>query len=106
MAARSARRLDGLVESKALTPDGKDWLIAALDPFHDTKYRLAGFPEMSVSLSEVQLINLTETIEMPSSLPPTAKSWDLHLFNVPMHGGADLTGANPGQPRYFTPPIS
>ena len=103
MAARSARRLDGLVDSKALTPDGKDWLIAALDPFHDTKYRLAGFPEMSVSLSEVQLINLTETIEMPSALPSTAKSWDLHLFNVPMHGGADLTGANPGQPRYFTP---
>jgi hypothetical protein len=48
---RSKMILDKLSTKVGLTEDGKNWLIAALDPFHDEKLMFTGYPDRAVSPS-------------------------------------------------------
>jgi hypothetical protein len=64
-----------------LSETGRQWLTRALDPFHDTLEKAAGYPDMDMSASVVQEVNLTMQISAPSTLP-SGSNWDCHIFNL------------------------
>jgi hypothetical protein len=90
---RSTRKatLNSLVSSGALSPEGKSWLIEALDPYHDEQITLTGYPDNNVSGSVIQCVKQT----MSFGVPPTVASgnWDCHItmFN------SELKNAGAGQ---------
>lgn len=64
-----------------LSQSGKDFLIAALDPFHDNQLKdLQGWPDVETSASVVRCIKQTVSIANP--LVGTAP-WDLHVHLWP-----------------------
>jgi len=74
--------LDNVQEKHGLSDDGRNWLIAAMDPFHDSDMRLAGYPDISTGATVVQLVKQQLQITVPSTV--TANSnWDAHLCLMP-----------------------
>jgi hypothetical protein len=69
-----------LERSTVLTKQGKNWLIQALDPFHDTDVPPTGFPDANIGGSIVQEVKSSIQISAPSSV--TSGTWDLHAFNL------------------------
>jgi hypothetical protein len=69
-----------LERSTMLTKQGKNWLIQALDPFHDTDVPPTGFPDANIGGSIVQEVKSSIQISAPSSV--TSGTWDLHAFNL------------------------
>jgi hypothetical protein len=63
-----------------LSKEGKNWLIQALDPFHDTDIPTTGFPDANIGGSIVQEVKLSIQISVPASV--TSGTWDLHAFNT------------------------
>lgn len=63
--SKAITKLDKVLASHSITPEGKQWLIAALDPFHDTKINCDGYPDRSSGNSIVQIIKRTATITVP-----------------------------------------
>jgi hypothetical protein len=70
-----------LVQAGKITPDGKDWLVAALDPFHDFAHPIAGYPDADTSQTVVSLYQYQATITAPAGV---AGDWDCHIFNTPL----------------------
>jgi hypothetical protein len=64
-----------------LSEAGREWLTRSLDPFHDTLEKAAGYPDMDMSASVVQEVNLTMQISAPPGLASGA-NWDCHIFNL------------------------
>lgn len=75
--------LTELIAAGALTPEGKNWLIEATDPFHDEQITLAGFPDMNVSASIVQCIKSTQTLKKPAAITDTG-NWDANIALWPI----------------------
>lgn len=63
-----------------LSNPGKNWLVAALDPFHDTPMRLDGWPDVSVAPSVCRTVKQTLNI---SATGGTVAPWDLHVAQFP-----------------------
>lgn len=64
------------------TLSGKDWFVAAADPFHDTPLKhLAGWPDVEVGMSVVRCVKQQATISKPSGFPDA--NWDCHLALLP-----------------------
>lgn len=84
-ATRAPRRakqiIDGLLANKTITPTGLNYVVNALDPFHDTHIRLDGYPDMSATNSITQTVQKTFTLT--SSLG-TGVLWDAHVFFLPL----------------------
>lgn len=78
---RAARYLDYLPKVSTLTEDGKNWLIAALDPFHDLDISPRGYPDINLSPCVMQLVKQTVQFSCPSDI--TSGTWDLSLFSLP-----------------------
>lgn len=78
---KSVAALDRLEKSSGLSHDGRNWLITAADPFHDTDIRPTGFPDVNCSGSVVQLVKQQITISCPNSV--TAGTWDVNIRNAP-----------------------
>lgn len=74
--------LDKLVERRAITPDGRDWLICALDPFHDFLHELAGYPDSDGSQSIVERFTDQTVVTHPPTLQD-GDSWECLVFNTP-----------------------
>jgi len=81
---RSERRvmahLNRLINSRQMTKNGKDWLIVATDPFHDTEATCEGFPDVEGSRTIVQCVTQTTNVKTPLS---TDANWDCHVFLFP-----------------------
>jgi len=78
--------LDKLERSKLLTPCGRDWLIAAADPFHDQDLRLDGYPDLMSSSTVVQLVKRTIQLTVPTSGAGTVaanQNWDCSVALFP-----------------------
>jgi hypothetical protein len=73
--------LDRLERSAGLTREGKDWLITAVDPFHDTDVRPDGYPDIMMGGSVVQLVKQQMTVQCPSTV--TSGTWDCMIYNLP-----------------------
>lgn len=65
-----------------LSDTGKDWLIAAIDPFHDTQLKnLAGWPDVESNHSVVRCVTQNLNMVKPPAL--AAGLWDCHCAVFP-----------------------
>lgn len=86
--------LNRLVAAGAITPSGRDFLIMAIDPFHDVRLaNLQGYPDTQVGESVVQNVPRQLTITRPSGF--TQDTWSFLVVAYPWIGmgveGAGLT---------------
>jgi hypothetical protein len=88
-----------ILSSDMLSESGRNWLIRALDPFHDSPVRPAGYPDMDQSYSVVQEINESMTISAPASV--TSGTWDCHIMNLPDF--ASVVGNSGNLPATYNP---
>jgi len=82
---RSEKVLDTLVTSTGLTEAGKEWLIAAFDPFHDRDLDCTGYPDANSSNSMLQVITLSAQVSGPAALAAD-EFWDCHIVDWPFMG--------------------
>jgi hypothetical protein len=84
--ARQQRRdfLDSYVASGALTKEGKDWLVTALDPFHDYEVMPTGYPDAVEGTSIVVVTVSSKDITAPGA---ASGNWDCQIGNIPIIGG-------------------
>jgi len=73
--------LDSLVAAHKLTADGKDWLVTAMDPFHDFNHQIAGYPDADVSQTIVACYQYEKVIAKPTS---AVGNWDCHIYSMPV----------------------
>lgn len=66
---------------KAITTDSKNWLIGALDPFHDFNFSPEGLPDNYSGPSVVQFIKKKIVLSAPAG---TTGTWDAHIFTAPL----------------------
>jgi len=64
-----------------LTEQGKQWLIAAVDPFHDTPVQCVGYPDVNEAASVVQVVKMSQGLVAPSDL--AGANWDCHIHQFP-----------------------
>lgn len=76
---RIKNRLNGLVRNRKLSASGADWLVAALDPFHDEEISCDGYPDMTSAKTVVQVV--TQSVSCSN---PTVGLWDCHMFFAPL----------------------
>jgi len=74
--------LDKLEKKNGLTTDGRAWLVAACDPFHDSDIALAGYPDVNSSATIVQLVKKQLQIVPPVGLAAGA-NWDASMVLFP-----------------------
>jgi len=85
--------LTTLVNQRKLTQDGKEWLVAALDPFHDYSHQISGYPDADVSQTVVSCYQYELNIRAPELLPE-ANTWDCHIYSLPMANSFSAAPAN------------
>jgi len=83
--------LDKLIQNDVLTKDGRDWLIAALDPFHDEAFVAKGYPDINNSATIVQCIKQQLVLTVPTALE--GQNWDCHISLLPT---LSINAGNPG----------
>jgi len=72
-----------------MTEDGMNWLIAALDPYHDFEHPIAGYPDQSTTKSLVKVVQQSFDVAAPVGV---AGNWDCHVLSLPFTN-ANGTGA-------------
>lgn len=80
---RSEYILEQLVEERGLTEQGKNWLIAAFDPFHDSRLELIGYPDSNGQSSVLQIVTQTFTVSAPGNY---FDNYDCHIVDFPFMG--------------------
>lgn len=74
------QRIHILCKMLGISTQGRDWLVAAIDPFHDTAIECRGLPDGSNALSVVLNVNLTMTISAPAGV---SGAWDCSIVDFP-----------------------
>jgi hypothetical protein len=85
--------LDKLERSSHLTREGRDWLIAACDPFHDVDIALAGYPDVLTASTIVQLVKQQVQVTVPTTGAGTVtagSNWDASIVLFPNCTGQSL----------------
>jgi hypothetical protein len=83
--------LDKIGAKLGLTPSGKEWIIAAVDPYHDTPVNCCGYPDNNEAASVVQVVKLSTAIVAPGAAG--SGNWDCHIHQFPwMEGGKAVPG--------------
>jgi len=86
---RGEKILQSMVTAKRLSETGKDFLVAALDPMHDTQLKeLEGWPDVETSASVVRC--LKQSVQFTSPLGPGV-IWDCHIVQWPWLNPVDFT---------------
>lgn len=86
---RAIKILDKMVTSSVISDDGADWLVSAVDPFHDRDVTLAGYPDMQSASTVVQLVKKQFLVTMPTSI--TSSTWDCQVTMFPTLSQANGT---------------
>lgn len=73
-----------------LTKKGRDWMKAALDPFHDTVETVEGYPDPKGGYSIQLCKKSTRTISAPPGLLP-GETWDCHVLTTGLLLDQDIT---------------
>lgn len=77
---RSEKILESLTLRNELSPEGRDFLIASLDPMHDNPIQnLQGWPDLETASSVVRCIKQSMTISNMDATGP----WDAHIVQWP-----------------------
>lgn len=79
------RQLQQMAVPKGLTRDGWDWVVQALDPFHDAKREIRGYPDADCANTVVRVVQGTIDV-----VAPGAANWDCHIFTSPLLGTSDV----------------
>jgi len=73
--------MENLSKNDVITQESKHWLLAALDPYHDTEFPVpSGMPDGTTARSVVRCINKSITVSAPTSIP-VGGEWNLVLSN-------------------------
>lgn len=86
MSRKIDNTLDALEKNSGLSRDGRAWLIAACDPFHDSDIALAGYPDVCNSATVVQLVKKQLSIAVPTTGNGTvtaSSNWDCSIALFP-----------------------
>jgi len=86
MSRRINQLLDSLERSSTLSEDGRAWLIAAVDPFHDADLKLAGYPSLATGGSIVQLVKQQLQLSVPlagNGIVTAGQNWDCSIVMFP-----------------------
>jgi hypothetical protein len=109
-----------------ISPQGWDWLIAVLDPFHDFEHALSGYPDLAGAPSVVMEVTRTATIsgaqvptgeayfflcpyeaQQVASSPVTARLSEGAVQQIgPIPPANSVFGGNPGSPTTALVPLS
>lgn len=82
MFTRAEKAMETWAQRGLITPEGRDFLVATLDPFHDSQLQhLAGYPDIEVSPSIVRMVKQSMTISKSTGLPPG--DWDCQIVQWP-----------------------
>jgi len=91
---KAEQKLNTMVARAELSPAGKDWLIAAIDPFHDkTLPNLCGYPDQQVGASITSRIQQQVTIK--KSLDLADGNWQCQIAAYPWASGLQPPGTPP-----------
>jgi hypothetical protein len=71
------RQVNTACKDLGTTREGRDWLKAALDPFHDTQLEVVGMPDGTNALSTRQIVTLAGVITS------TTGPWDVSIVDWP-----------------------
>lgn len=86
---RGEKILQRFVNEGKISECGKDWMLCALDPFHDHQLKnLKGWPDVQTGASVVRLIKQSMSVSAPAG---TVGNWDCHIIEWPW-----LTSTNTG----------
>lgn len=86
---RGEKILQAMVGRQGLTQSGHDFLLAALDPMHDTQLKdLQGWPDVECSSSIVRCVKQTIQVQVPSSL--AAGNWDCSAVLWPFFNATSM----------------
>jgi hypothetical protein len=92
-AKRNVREADVVFADLPLSEDGKLFVKAAIDPFHDRRYRYAGYPGPAQQDEVVaQVVRKEVTITKPATLDD-GLTWDCHIAATNCNGGCYQEGA-------------
>jgi len=76
------KQVNGALKSRKMTREGRRWLTTAIDPFHDTDVKLAGYPD-----PEGRQTLVFEAIQSMNIIPPpglaSTDTWDTHVVFLP-----------------------
>lgn len=75
-ATKAERNFKAACERMGISPQGKDWLELALDPFNDIPRSNAGYPDKIMTPSVVQRIHMTQNISGLGA----GITWDACIF--------------------------
>jgi len=100
-ATRAEKILDRLGNRLGLSDQGKQWLIAALDPFHDNPLDCTGYPDGAVSPCVTRTQKYTQTLGAPPG--DTTANWDALILDTPHPAllrmyATQMSGIAGGQP--------
>lgn len=85
---RGEKVLQRLVDQGQISSCGRDWLIAAVDPFHDKQLaNLRGWPDLESGSSVIRCIKQSMTITVPTFVP-AGTNWDCHIVQWPWLNGS------------------
>jgi len=87
---RSENLLTRIADRTGMTDAGKEWIISALDPFHDNPINVLGYPDGSVSKNIVQVIKQSQVITAP---PNCTVNWDCQIVQWPWVNATALVNA-------------
>lgn len=92
--AARVERIQKFLESRGVREDSRNWLVQALDPFHDTDIPPTGYPDWATSESVVAVIEQSATISAPAG--QSTGTWDCHVFSMPLlAGNTTMLSASP-----------
>lgn len=81
---RAERLINRLVGDKIMTPSGRDWLIAMIDPFHDTELKnFSGWPDVETGYSVVRKVKQQISLNVPNAAPFIGNNWDCLIGMFP-----------------------
>jgi len=107
--SRAEKALEKLGARTGMTKQGLEWLKCAIDPFHDGRLEVEGYPDASQGCSITQCVKQSVSISKPNSID--SGPWDAHLYFTPtsntrtMHP-ADLFGNGIMEPMNGTQTIA
>lgn len=82
MYSRAEKAMETWADRGLITQSGKAFLVATLDPFHDSQIpELMGYPDIETSPSLVRMVKQSVTITKPAGMPPG--NWDCQVVCWP-----------------------
>lgn len=87
--SRAEKALEKLAQRTGMTAQGLEWLKCAIDPFHDGRLEVRGFPDGAEGSSITQCVKQQLHISKPTVYPNS--NWDAHIYFTPTSNTRTLT---------------